>query len=149
MTFQSKPHYSTMWVDLCEFPEESFHPSSGQSTVITFQCVYSNGGYNLVWFDGSETIPYGGQVDFRMRAGIGNGYHSPTMADTWLFSGQLSAWSATETLTVPNNSTSTSATASHTPAPTVPEFPTWIILPLFAVLILLSTVFIRKRTPKK
>ena len=31
----------------------------------------------------------------------------------------------------------------------MPEFPTWIILPLFAVIILLSTVFIRKRMPKK
>ena len=32
---------------------------------------------------------------------------------------------------------------------TVPEFPTLIILPLFAIAILLSTVFIRKRIPKK
>ena len=31
----------------------------------------------------------------------------------------------------------------------VPEFPTWIILPLFTVMILLSIVFVRKRTPKK
>ena len=34
-------------------------------------------------------------------------------------------------------------------ASTVPEFPTLIILPLFAIAILLSTVFIRKRIPKK
>jgi parallel beta-helix repeat protein len=46
-------------------------------------------------------------------------------------------------------STIPSSTLSPTPAPTVPEFPTWIILPLFAVAILLSTVFIRKRIPKK
>jgi parallel beta-helix repeat protein len=31
---------------------------------------------------------------------------------------------------------------------TVPEFPAWIILPLFAVIILISMVFIRKRVPK-
>jgi hypothetical protein len=30
----------------------------------------------------------------------------------------------------------------------MPEFPTWIILPLFAVIMLLSTVIIRKRIPK-
>jgi len=31
----------------------------------------------------------------------------------------------------------------------IPEFPTWIILPLFALVILLSIVFYRKRPPKK
>ena len=31
---------------------------------------------------------------------------------------------------------------------TVPEFSAWTILPLFAVIILISTVFIRKRIPK-
>ena len=34
------------------------------------------------------------------------------------------------------------------PTPTVPEFSTWIILPLFAVTILLSTAFVRKRMTK-
>lgn len=36
-----------------------------------------------------------------------------------------------------------------TPTPTVPEFPTWVILPLFAMVMLLSIVFIRKKIPKK
>jgi len=36
-------------------------------------------------------------------------------------------------------------TPTPTPTPTVPEFPTWIILPLFAVIILPSIVFSRKR----
>jgi hypothetical protein len=36
-----------------------------------------------------------------------------------------------------------------TPIPTIPEFPTWVILPLFAIAILISTVFVRKRNPKK
>ena len=43
----------------------------------------------------------------------------------------------------------TSPHPTPTSTPTVPEFPTWIILPLFAVMILLSTIFIRKRMPKK
>jgi hypothetical protein len=44
------------------------------------------------------------------------------------------------------------ATPVSTPAPTpstIPEFPTWIILPLFAVIALLSTLFVRKRMLKK
>jgi len=38
---------------------------------------------------------------------------------------------------------------SVTATATVPEFPTWMILPLFALAILLSIAFIRKRIPKK
>ncbi len=40
-------------------------------------------------------------------------------------------------------------TSSPSPTPTVPEFPALIILPLFAIVILFSMVFIRKRIPKK
>ena len=39
-------------------------------------------------------------------------------------------------------------TPSPSPTSTVPEFPTWIILPLFAVIMLLSIVFARKRPLK-
>lgn len=49
----------------------------------------------------------------------------------------------------PASTASSSQNTTPSPAPTVPEFPTWIILPLFAVVMLLSTVFIRKRIPKK
>jgi hypothetical protein len=40
---------------------------------------------------------------------------------------------------------SSALSSSPSPTPTIPEFPTWIILPLFAVAILLSTVIIRKK----
>ena len=44
---------------------------------------------------------------------------------------------------------SNTGTSTQTPSPTpgIPEFPTWIILPLFAA-VLLSTMFIRKRKPR-
>ncbi|MGD0204550.1 MAG: NosD domain-containing protein [Candidatus Bathyarchaeia archaeon] len=49
----------------------------------------------------------------------------------------------------PASTTSSSTNTTPSPTPTVPELPTWIILPLFAVVILLSIVFIRKRIPKR
>ena len=52
----------------------------------------------------------------------------------------------------PTPTTAPTATPVSTPAPTpstIPEFPTWIILPLFAVIALLSTLFVRKRMLKK
>jgi len=58
------------------------------------------------------------------------------------FTGQTSNWSNIQTITIPGASTS----PDPTPTPTVPESPTWIILPLCAVVMLLSTVF-RKRIP--
>jgi hypothetical protein len=43
----------------------------------------------------------------------------------------------------------THAMSSPSPTPTVPELQTWMILPLFTVIILLSIVFFRNRIPKK
>ncbi|MGA2683354.1 MAG: hypothetical protein ABSF44_16335 [Candidatus Bathyarchaeia archaeon] len=47
----------------------------------------------------------------------------------------------------PTSSSSLNTTSSPTPA--VPEFPTLVILPLFAVMILLSIAFVRKRITKE
>jgi hypothetical protein len=55
--------------------------------------------------------------------------------------------STTPTPTAPTSTTSTGTTP--TPTPTVPEFTTLIILPIFAAVLLLSIGFIRKRKPKK
>jgi hypothetical protein len=57
--------------------------------------------------------------------------------------------SFTSSPTSSSSPTSTTTQSTPSPMPTVPEFSTGIILPLFAVIILLSTVFIRKRIPKK
>jgi len=56
--------------------------------------------------------------------------------------------SPTTSPTSSNPTATPTATSSPSPTPTVPEFPTLIILPLFAIVILLSMVFIRKRIPK-
>ena len=45
-------------------------------------------------------------------------------------------------------STSTNTSPATSPTPTVPEFLTWVILPLFAAVLLLWIVFIRKKMPK-
>ncbi len=83
------------------------------------------------------------QEDFRVEAQIGhyttdyyyiNGFKVPNST----FIGQTSDWSSAQTLTIPASSVSPNST------PTVPEFPTLIILSLFAIVILLSIVFLRK-----
>ena len=72
---------------------------------------------------------------------------SPTVTPT-------SAPTATPTHTstsspTPAPTASSSPNTTPSPTPTIPEFPTWIILPLFTAIILLSMAFAKKRTPKK
>ena len=97
-------------------------------------------------------VPSDGQIDIQVEAMIGQWSND-------VFVGQSSDWSPTQTITIPASSnsptstipasstspTSTIPASSTSPTPTVSEFPTLIILPLFAVAILLSIVFIRKR----
>jgi hypothetical protein len=147
---QIKPHYSTTWTDLCEFPEGYFSPSSTQSTVVTFQ--FSNPpsyvvagdstatGLTLTTSDVMMTVPLGGQVDFQVRAGIGHG-GAVGFAD-WVFNGELSGWSPTQTVTISANiplsptPTASSSTSTLTPTPTL----TSVSGALNASLLLITTI---------
>ena len=107
-----------------------------------------------------ESAPAGSQIDFQVQAVTGriNPITSGPIAGEgyYNFTGQSSDWSNTKTVTINYGSNSTVSSASTNPTispeptstPAVPEFPTWIILPLFAVIMLLSIVFVRKRPLK-
>jgi hypothetical protein len=94
------------------------------------------------WMGGAGIIPEGGQLDFRIQALIG--YKTkiidppvpPFMeAYHYIFTGQSSDWSNTQTISIPDGAVSTatpSPTSSNpttvptsTPTSTVPEFPSW------------------------
>jgi len=155
-----KGHYTSQWTPLVEVDSNiTIFASSGSQTVLTLSGNPSSNSITLQYVNapypnadsGLIIVPLGGKVDFRLQAVSSNGAFIPNYS--YLVQGNVSAFSAVQTVTIPNNFTSTSAspspTSTSTPTPTVPEFPTWIILPLFAVIILLSTVFFRKRIPKK
>lgn len=143
---QSKGHYSNDWTEVYV---TGYYPTQSNTSDYTVLSLPQN---SSVAQHMDSTIlepayyPAGGQVDFRVRAIIG-GYFPPVLySDINLplnFISKNGSWSNTQTITIPESSTSPNST------PTVPEFPTLIILPLFAVIILLSIVFIRKRIPKK
>jgi hypothetical protein len=84
----------------------------------------------------------GDQIDFQVQAYIGNWFPCKEINATASIEynvvniDAIGDWSPTQTVAISRSSS-------------VPEFPTWIILPLFAVIILISMVFIRKRIPKK
>jgi len=105
---------------------------------------YHNGGN--YWGDYLTKYPNAYQID---SSGIGN---TPYVIDKnnighYPLIHQVDISTISTTLTSYSNPTPT-PTQISSPTPTVPEFPTWIILPLFAAIMLLSTVFIRKIIPK-
>jgi hypothetical protein len=134
---RTKGHYEENWTDLYN-SEDGYAPQS-------------NSTYTILSIS-ANNYPSGGQVDFQVQAMIGavhpsfNGTPS-IFTRIYPFVGQTSAWSSTQTVTIPETASSPSATPISTP--TVPEFPTWILLPLFVVIILMSTVLIRKKNPRK
>jgi hypothetical protein len=73
---------------------------------------------------GLGDLSAGSQVDFQVQASIG--YYSNPLYEITLeynvFTGETSGWSNTQTLTVSASST-----------PEIPEFPSWIILPLLII----------------
>jgi hypothetical protein len=105
--------------------------SNDGSTSGSWESASASKAWTLVSGDGAKTVYY----QIKDNAGLTSSY-----------SATITLQSPTPTPT-PTPSPSLSITPS--PTPTVPEFPALIILPLFAIVILLSMVFIKKRIPKK
>ena len=107
----------------------------------------STSDYTLLTLPQNQSYQAGMQFDFRVSAIIGSWFPPPPNSTLQFFFGAYysknSSWSEIQTITIPTNSNVPS------PTPTVPEFSTWIILPLFATMIALSTMFVRKRILKK
>jgi len=77
-------------------------------------------------------------------------YTATATSDSWLL--YFTYTHSTHTITVDLSSAPTPSPTpapSSSPTPIIPEFPTWTTPLLFALAILLSTVFIRKRIPQK
>jgi parallel beta-helix repeat protein len=121
-----------------QLEDEGLLGGTGVASVNIWDSGYSSGGN--YWSDYQSKYPNASQVD---SSGIGN---TPYVIDE----NNIDHYPLIHQVDISATSpTPTSTTTSPTSTPTILEFPTWIILPLFAVVMLLSTVFIRKRTPKK
>jgi len=144
---QISPHGENSWTDICSLNAGAPFLHDPEQSV---DSNYTNLSIDVL-IDGIGFIPVGTQTDIQVQAMIGYItliYAANEFGENsteYSFVGQTGSWSNTQTVNIPAN-----IPLSPTPTPTVPEFPTWIILPLFAiVIILISTVIIRKRIPKK
>jgi len=133
-----------------------FLEASNQSnTVLIFDFNGNNDtSYEKPYCVNLVDFPDGSQVDFRVQAYvayfttasnliIASPTYSPYRIVVNLVS--ESAWSNTQTVTIPESSTS----ASPSPTPTVPEFPILVILPLFLSMFFVATKLLRRKQPSK
>ena len=92
-------------------------------------------------------LPSEGQIDVQIEALIGyeHGVISPygVPVTARVITGEASGWSNTQTITIPETSTSLS------PSPTVPEFSFLVVLILFVALPLITTILLRKKHTSK
>jgi hypothetical protein len=162
-------HFSKAWTEVYQ-PSDGFPiQSDSEYTVLSFS---STGGD---YFYGSQSAmiraPSGGQVDFQVEAmnGVVSHVVSIPVPDTgWIFTGETSDWSDTQTLTIPASETATtpntssSQTTSVTAIPTEPSSPQssvlfglgWlgvgviVLVVVFAILLATTALFWRKRVVK-
>ena len=163
-----KGHYGEGWTEI--YHEETYITEGSSPQNPSPQRYYSSGNlpqqsnseYTVLYV--SANHPSGAQVDFQVAAITGydaqaylgdpdhplypvNISYGPVIAIN-----QSSDWSNTQTLTIPDTSTpSPSSTPtlmpspSLTPSPFIPEFPSWIILPLAMMTVLLAVLELKRR----
>ena len=104
-------------------------------TVLVFGFEGNNGSdnYNLML----GKVNDGDQIDFQVQAYIGNWFPGKVVNATasieyyLLNIDAIGDWSPIQTVTIP---------ANNTPSPTMPEFPSWVILPLAMISVLLAVL---------
>lgn len=160
--FRWKGHFASEW---------SYHPFdpnflSGYNFYnaysVPFQAISNPDNTVVTLFLVPDTIPAGGQVDVQVQALIGNydaipyGHFGAVLGGPtydFIFKGTISNWSDTQTITIPETSTSVSPTpisalpnngptSSPTPNPTthVPEFSWLAVIPLLLSIISVAVI---------
>lgn len=153
-----KGHFSSKWGSLS--PVNGYNvtafASSGSETVITIWGDNATGWLgksqtNEIWlYYGSSwgiDVPYGSQIDFRLQAVSGNlQFINPLIL--YEVVGNVSDWSAGQTVTIPEPSTSATASPTPTPAstPTVSELSWLVIVPLLLAVFSVAAILRHRKT---
>ena len=122
--------------------------SDGEYTILSFRSGYLGVedqyhlGYKV------ENLTAGDKIDFQVQAMNGSIHRvfNPNATNQlemypYVFTGETSDWSNTQTITI----TATSISVSPSPTPTVPEFPLLAIIALFSAITLTSALMLTLR----
>jgi hypothetical protein len=154
---QYKGHYTSQWTPLVEIGSDITIPaSSGSQTVIILSGSPISNPITLSYVNapfinadsGEIIVPFGGKVDFRLQAISSNGAFIPKYS--YPVQGNISAFSAVQTVTIPSNFTSISTSSpTSTSTPAIPEFPSLlIIVPLVLSVFSVAVILRHRRTAK-
>ena len=129
-----KGHFADVWHEL--YLASDGYPL--QDSVSDFTVLSYEGGYSPTEGISLQTdaimtaLPVGGLVDFQMEALIGYTHRdASTFFAPWVFEGQRSGWSSTQTITISGSGSSSPSSPATTPMPTPTQtpVPTPILVP--------------------
>ena len=148
-----KGHFEDQWHTMF-LTDDLLGRDSGSETMFALEGTYSIADGLSIHRQGMyaafpSTIPPKSQLDFQVKAMIGYVHRvlEGGMAP-WIFTGEESDWSNTQTTTIPETSTSTSPTPNPTPTPKVPEFPSWASLLLLTIMVVAAGLLVYHKKPK-
>jgi hypothetical protein len=127
-----KGHFEDVWHDLYLLSDGYPLQDSGSDyTVLSYEGGYSpTEGISLHTGAIMTTLPAGGMVDFQVEALIGYTHRdASTFFAPWVFEGQKSGWSSTQTITISGSSSPSSPASTPMPTPTQTPVPTPIQVP--------------------
>ena len=124
-----KGHFTEEWNDLYLVSDGYPTAESGEYTLLSYKGTYSP-TEGLEFKTGAfwPTFPPGAQVDFQVEAMIGSTHRdASTLWAPWVFDGEKSGWSETQTIIISgSSSTPSSPTTTPTPIP-VPGYSTFSV----------------------
>ncbi|MGE5555932.1 MAG: hypothetical protein ACM3UY_06705 [Methanocella sp.] len=163
-----KGHYSEDWLTLYTPTVTPYYAQqNSENTVVSFQISNSNSYLSVGPLSG---LPLNAQIDFQVQALIGYVHRVKNASATnplemfpWVFEGETSAWSSTQTISISDGSTSVSSsqpTATTTPDTSGTQsvnqsgldwmqVATVALLVTIAVLLALVVVFLHRRSINK
>jgi hypothetical protein len=171
LNMRTKGHYEQNWTDTFHLYDIYPNQTDGDYTVLSFSYIpdfqaffISNPEY-YSYHNGFSAPSSSGQIDFQVEAMIGSIHRdgSQFMAP-WVFDGQTSGWSSTQTLTIP--ASESTATQNPSVSPATSSIPTaatgaqgsvlfgldWLqvtvvaLLGVVAVLLVFVVVYLRRRS---
>lgn len=143
LNIRTKGHYAENWTTI--YNPDFIYPTQSKSDYTKIAYSLDENEYPF-W----DNLNQSGLIDFQVQALIGytfvkhysdDGQFIPFAPS--VFTGETSGWSNTQTITIPETSTSVS------PSPTVPELPILVILPLFLAMYLIATKLLRRKQTSK
>ena len=128
----NQDNWSGNWSTLYTI-DELPRPSKNKYTVLSYPSGQPQAENLYSLGDRLLDLPPGSQIEFQVEAMIGYIHRDVKPLAPYLFTGEESGWSNTQTITIP--ATPTILSLTPTPTPTVPEFSLLVILPLFISLL--------------